>query len=248
MIKLDNGWHMPDNEVKMTRHIQEDTDMYNPNYERKIRDAILAAIPIKGVFVDVGANVGLWSMDMKKHFRKVVSYEPSERVHECLVKNLGEYDTVDIRRKALGDKAVTVQFHDGIKNCGDSKIAMWESDAFYYVDVVKLDDEGIKNISLIKIDVQGYELPAVLGMEKVIEEQQPWVAFEINNDVDVICKFLEDRGYDQIYMKSKRVLIYAPKTGPMAPASKFMGRYLGPGPYEKLSGKSGKVIPLQQGR
>src|SRR6056300_310163 len=141
MIQLDNGWYMPDNEVKMTRHIQEDTDMSNPNYERKIRQRIIDTIPLKHTFVDVGANVGIWSMDMKKHFNKVVSYEPSTRVHECLIKNLGNAANVEVRDSALGDKEVVVQFHDGIKNCGDSKIAMWESPDFYTVQVKRLDDE-----------------------------------------------------------------------------------------------------------
>ena len=248
MIQLDNGWYMPDNEVKMTRHIQEDTDMSNPNYERKIRQRIIDTIPLKQTFVDVGANVVVWSMDMKKHFQKIVSYEPSTRVHECLIKNLGDAANVEVRDSALGDKEVVVQFHDGIKNCGDSKIAMWESPDFYTVQVKRLDDENLKNISLIKIDVQGYELPAILGMEKVIEEQNPWVCFEINNDVDTAVNFFLERNYDQVYMKSKRVMIMAPKTGFMAPAKNHMGRYLGDGPYEKFSGKSGKVIPLQQGR
>jgi hypothetical protein len=85
-------------------------------------------------------------------------------------------------------------------------------------------------------------------MEKVIEEQNPWVCFEINNDVDTAVNFFLERNYDQVYMKSKRVMIMAPKTGFMAPAKNHMGRYLGDGPYEKFSGKSGKVIPLQQGR
>jgi hypothetical protein len=58
------------------------------------------------------------------------------------------------------------------------------------------------------------------------------LVFEVNQDIDTCCEFMESLNYETIYTKSKRVFLWAPKAGHNAPAdnSQF-GRYLGPGPY-----------------
>jgi hypothetical protein len=100
------------------------------------------------------------------------------------------------------------------------------------VDIVKLDDQKINDCSLIKIDVQGFELPVILGAKNIIEKFQPWIIFEINEDVDAICNFLESQKYEMILHKSKRVMIWAPLVGPMSPENKeAFGRRYGAGPY-----------------
>lgn len=233
MIKLTNGWHVPEGDTKMTRHIETDITPGQAEYEHKQRTTILKHIPEKNTFVDVGANVGVWSITLAKYFKHVVSYEPSVRNVECLKKNV--QGRTEIRNTALSDFNGESDFHDEIKNCGNSKL--WnenKSTQTYKVKVRKLDDENIENCSLIKMDVQGYEWQVIQGAQKLIETQQPWIAFEVSADVDVICKFLEDRNYDMIDNKSKRILIYAPKSGKNSPEQKAFGRRMGPGPYITL--------------
>jgi hypothetical protein len=92
---------------------------------------------------------------------------------------------------------------------------------------------------MIKIDTQGWELDALKGMTELIKSWRPWIMFEINEDVDLCCKFMEDLDYDVVYVKSKRNFIWAPKRGHNSPADKtILKRYLGPGPYaERFGGK-----------
>lgn len=230
MRKLSNGWHVPDQDLKMTEHVIEDVSMTNPAYEERHRRTILRHIPQRKTFVDVGANIGIWSMAMKSHFKNVISFEPSVLNRECLTLNLG--GGADIRPYAVGSESGIANFRDAKTNCGDSKIVLEERSNMYEVEVVRLDDQNITDCSLIKIDVQGYEWPVVLGAQNIIETQRPWIIFEINEEVDIICKFLEERNYEMIMNKSKRVMIWAPKESPMAPAdSNAWGRNLGPGPY-----------------
>jgi len=233
MRKLANGWHVPEGDTKMTRHIETDKSPSLAEYEQKQRKTILEHIPQKNTFVDVGANVGVWSITLQQHFKHVVSYEPSKRNVKCLENNV--QGKTEIRNTALSDFNGESQFHDEIKNCGNSKLwAESSQTGLYNVPVRKLDDENIENISLIKMDVQGYEWQVIQGAQNVIETQQPWIAFEVSADVDVICKFLEDRNYDMIDNKSKRILIYAPKSGINAPTQNAFGRRMGPGPYVLL--------------
>ena len=69
--------------------------------------------------------------------------------------------------------------------------------------MVRLDDENLKDVDLIKIDVQGWELEVLQGAEEIIKKQHPWVIFEVNQDIDTCCKFMEDLGYETIHTKSK---------------------------------------------
>jgi FkbM family methyltransferase len=234
MKKLLNGWHVPEFDQRMTEHIETDVSMQDPEYEKRHRTTILKHIPKKEVFVDVGANVGVWSLPMSYQFAKVYSYEPSSTNRPCLEKNVN--GRTIIKPYALGNENKKVSFYEEIKNCGNSKIWLDESAAgTYQVDMVKLDDQNIENCSLIKIDVQGFELGVIQGAENLIKTQNPWVIFELSVDVDFICKFFEGIGYEMIFNKSKRVFIWAPKEGPMAPKDpKAFGRQSGNGPYIKL--------------
>lgn len=233
MRQLNNGWYVPEGDTKMTRHLETDKSPTQPQYEIKQRNTIKKWHPERDVFLDVGANVGVWSIDMSTHFNRVISFEPSKRNKECLDLNI--VGKAEVREVALSNFEGTAQFHEEIKNCGNSKL--WQEEqlpGLYDVNVSTIDKQNLDNCNLIKIDVQGYEWQVIQGAEKTIEQFQPWIAFEVSADVDVICKFLEDRGYDMIDNKSKRLFIYAPLKGKNAPMKEAFGRRMGPGPYITL--------------
>ena len=73
MKKMSNGWALPDDDQRVTFLVENDTDMFNPAYEEKYRNIIIEHLPNKRTFVDVGANVGLWSLPMTKYFQKIIS-------------------------------------------------------------------------------------------------------------------------------------------------------------------------------
>jgi FkbM family methyltransferase len=236
MKKLINGWHVPNDEKRMTDHVIGDVSVEHPKYESRHRDVILSFIPKKETFIDVGANIGVWSIAMIPYFQKIISFEPSPLNRMCLEANTR--GRTEIRPFAVGNENGKVYFKDSKKNCGDSQITPENTKDSYSVDIVKLDDQQINACSLIKIDVQGFELPVVLGARQIIETFQPWIIFEINEDVDEICKFLESQNYEMLMHKSKRVMIWAPLTGIMSPTNKqVFGRRYGPGPYKNRFSK-----------
>lgn len=237
MKKLKNGWAVPDDDTRVSSLLEKDTDMLSPSYEDKYRQEIIKHLPNKRTFADVGANVGIWSLPMTQHFNKVVSYEPSKQNIECIKTNIPV--GIELREKAVADFKGEAKFHQAGKNCGDGKLCREGVTSDYTVPVVKLDDENLLEVDLIKIDTQGWELDALKGMHNVIATQKPWVIFEINEDVDLCCDLMENYGYETVYIKSKRNFLWAPKTGHNSPKdTSILKRYLGLGPYaERYGGK-----------
>jgi FkbM family methyltransferase len=232
MNKMSNGWHVPDDDKKITFVLSNDTDMLNPSYEGKYREQILKQIPSKKTFVDVGTNVGIWSLPMMHQFKTVVSYEPSKQNIECLKANIPT--GIDLREKAIANFTGFADFHQAGKNCGDGKLCREGVKSTYTVPVVKLDDEGLSNVDLIKIDVQGWEYEVLDGAIELISRDRPWVIFEVNEDIDKCCSLMESLGYETLMLKSKRLFLWAPKTGKNMPSDiNQFGRYLGPGPYKE---------------
>ena len=109
---LSNGWHVPDQDEKMFSHVKGDTSRFAPNYEKKQRLVIDQEHPNKKTFLDVGANIGVWSLAMNDKFNKVIAFEPSIKNLECLRKNWNG----EIREYAVGDVNSNVIFKDSAKN------------------------------------------------------------------------------------------------------------------------------------
>lgn len=235
MKKLKNGWLVPDDDTRVSGLLENDLSMNQPSYEDKYRSLIIEALPNKRTFVDVGANVGIWSLPMRSHFEKVISYEPSRQNIECLKSNIP--NGIELREKAVADFNGEAKFHQAGKNCGDGKLCREGVKSTYMVPVVKLDDENLQNVDMIKIDTQGWELDVLKGMSNLIVAQRPWIMIEINEDVDKCCVVMESLDYETVYVKSKRNFVWAPKRGHNSPVDKsILKRYLGPGPYAKRYG------------
>ena len=230
MRLMHNGWYVPDDDRKITRVLENDETKESPSYEGKFRDQILNHLPNKRTFVDVGANVGIWSYPMIGKFNHIIGYEPSTQNIECLRANVK--DSIEIRTKAVANFVGEADFHQAGKNCGDGKLCRPGVAATYKVPVVRLDDEQLEDVDLIKIDVQGWEYEVLQGAENILKNSRPWVAFEVNQDIDECCAFMENLDYETIHAKTKRLFVWAPKSGLNTPIDKSQfGRYLGPGPY-----------------
>ena len=169
MQVLSNGWHVPDEDEKMFNHVKGDKTKNSPNYEKRQRLVIEQEHPNKKTFLDVGANIGVWSLAMEKQFDNVIAFEPSTKNLECLRLN---WDG-EIREFAVGDVNSTVVFKDSAKNCGNGKVRLDLSTegSAYEVEMVTLDDQNITDCSLIKIDVQGFEWQVIQGAQNLIETQ-----------------------------------------------------------------------------
>lgn len=155
------------------------------------------------VILDAGANIGFHTVQFARLGKKVYAYEPQPLIFNILSANLlmnGATDIVEQYRLGLGDTHCKIKMQplnmfdqkNGCHNFGGRGLTP-DDDGEEEVEVVIFD----KDVDVIKIDIQGSEIYALKGMEKMIDRCSPWFMienYENENDQKVL-DFLIQKEY-----------------------------------------------------
>lgn len=156
-------------------------DMVVDRYERATTDLFKQLLRPGMVFVDVGANIGYFSLLAAKLVGtegKVYAFEPEPGNHGLLRKNieLNSYSNIQAIRKAVSNKSETTQLFLSALDSGSHSLyseAARGVNESVQVTTTTLDSflaaEAWPGIDLVKIDVEGAELGVLEGMESLIE-------------------------------------------------------------------------------
>jgi FkbM family methyltransferase len=160
--------------------------------------------------IDGGANIGFHSIQFAKlaNEGKVYSFEPQPLIFNVLSTNSlinGASDIIRQYRLGLSDnigqsKMTPLKEQEFSENCinyggrglTDSDLGEEE------VELTTIDNLRLSKLNLIKLDVQGFELKAIMGGENTIKSNYPLMFIEnyINQEADQqVIKLLEEWGY-----------------------------------------------------
>jgi FkbM family methyltransferase len=133
--------------------------------------------------VDIGARKGHWFKKIAYYFPDSPAhlFEPTPNIYEWLDSKHRKNDRVNIHGVALSDVSATLDFHIDLELGGWSGLTQQREGGKYRtikVPVKTLDNYKLKNVGLIKIDVEGNELKTIRGAEKTIKNSKPFVYFE----------------------------------------------------------------------
>ena len=150
------------------------------------------------VFIDLGANQGefsIYAAHLVGKTGQVFSFEPDPRMRLRLNENvsLNQFSQVTIEPYAVSDKPGALDlytpvkaYEDGTQNAGLPSLYAREgvNAAFASVEVTTLDTwketRGICHVDVIKLDIEGAELPALRGGENLICRCRPALLIELN--------------------------------------------------------------------
>jgi FkbM family methyltransferase len=164
-----------------------------PVYQEPVRKKSFEFVANKGVALDIGANVGLWTSDISKEFRKVIAYEPVADFRKCLQRNVS-LENVNIEACALGNENTFIDMIITEENTGHSHVNP-ESKGSGKIPMYRLDDLELREVDYIKIDCEGYEYNILLGAEQTIKKFKPVIVIEQKFHKDVGIKD-EGQAYD----------------------------------------------------
>lgn len=144
------------------------------------RDTVRAALRLArpgGTAIDGGAHVGSWVPRLASAFPRVVCFEPCPENFALLAANTRGLRGVELRQAALGAAACSARLQrvpEPGANSGQWAIA----DAGVEVAVETVDGLGLADLALLKLDLEGYELPALQGAAETLRRCRPVVVIE----------------------------------------------------------------------
>ena len=153
MKQVYNYW-LPDSDEHFEKMITKRISQGGPaQYQDDVRDEAYKYVNDFSIAVDVGANVGFWSVPLSDKFEKVISFEPIAQVYECLVENTKNLSNIKLNNFALGSENKNVNMVFDSSNTGNSYIDGNPGN----IKVKKLDDSFMPKFGLIKIDCERHE-------------------------------------------------------------------------------------------
>ncbi len=153
--------------------VQKDFADKNGNYDILLKH--VANRKLRRI-IDIGAWWGPWSLFWQPHAEKLELFEPNKRILPMLENNISTYDNCTLHKTALGESKGTVSMgyetHSGTNHVTDSK-----GDT----EIRTLDSYNFHSVDVIKIDVEGYEMPVLKGAEHTIMANSPIIQIEGNS-------------------------------------------------------------------
>lgn len=143
------------------------------------------------VFIDAGANIGLFSVwaARRVYTGKVISFEPVPVIADWLYQNvqLNSLTNVIVERYGLSDHEGMLPIYE-IDSSNEGLSTLYPSDIrtkrVTEVPVRRLDQlfptYNLERLDFIKVDIEGGELPALRGAEMLLRKFRPVVMAEIN--------------------------------------------------------------------
>lgn len=154
--------------------------------------------------LDVGANIGLTSLEFARVAQRVLAFEPNPPTAERLERNLAAnaIDNVTILRSAVGATPGTVTFHESAQaTLSSASVVPPELVRSFKVPQTTLDAEwiaaGRPEVSALKIDVEGGELAVLQGASELLAGCHPAILLEAwgAEQLDPIERLLGTAGY-----------------------------------------------------
>jgi len=155
---------------------------------------IIATLPDDCVVIDGGTNIGFFTVPVAQRIKprggRVIGFEPQRQLFNALSGSLAlnGLDNVFLHNYGLGkepgvaqlpavDYSVAQDF--GTVSLSDETTVDedgWMNDRV--VDIISIDDMALPRLDFIKLDVEGFEIPALTGGLGSIAKYRPYIWVE----------------------------------------------------------------------
>jgi FkbM family methyltransferase len=156
-------------------------------YADRAERELLRRILFKGaVVVDVGANIGIYSRFLSRYVGPkgvVHSFEPSPDNFRRLSAATRNLSNVRLTQAVIGERSGECKLYVSDKlNVDHRAYETDDSRRVIPIEMIALDDyfKTGQRVDLIKMDIQGYELHALRGAQRVLQE---------NSDINLLLEF-----------------------------------------------------------
>jgi FkbM family methyltransferase len=169
----------------------------------RIEQSILQFVEDWSVCVQAGGHKGLYPKKLAKLFDTVYTFEPYYENYTDLIKNCTEENIIP-QYAALGAyEKRTSMLRTQQDNSGNILIADGDD-----VDMITIDSLSLNRCGLIQLDIEKYEMFALMGAMRTIETFKPVIIIEGPETTNNTCNHILDQlgyravdraGYDTVF-------------------------------------------------
>lgn len=166
-------------------------------FDQSIVDALLNHAKPGDVLLDIGANIGYVAASFLAKIKdgSAICVEPQPGIVDLLRENLSQFGHHEVKQVAMSNQDGTARFHINTVNRGNSGIANDGEIEVPMLEASKLLAD-MKKLDLIKIDVEGHELPIFRSIERDLKRLRPRaILFEDQTGSAEIRHILKRGGY-----------------------------------------------------
>jgi FkbM family methyltransferase len=178
-----------------------DFAIVEPYYEKEIQNIFLQHKRFN-VFVDVGAHIGKYSIMMASLNKKgkVIAIEPDTRNFKALNYNIKINGLKNVKALpfAVGFMEGLIKlFYDRWLTTTPSASSDFQTKTYVSVKCKKLDNllATVKQIDLIKVDVEGFELEVFKGAENILKRTKTIIFESFESNINKVKAFLEKNNF-----------------------------------------------------
>lgn len=164
------------------------------------RDGIIEKTMKNSVVLDIGANIGNHTLYFLNECNAqfVYCFEPADDTFQILTNNIiinHLEDRVQLMHVGVGSVSGNARIKQQRQH--DTGYTQLEKSETGDITIVAIDDLDIrKNIGFIKIDVEGFELEVIKGLENTLKKDKPLIMIEVwNQNSEEIMSILNGIGY-----------------------------------------------------
>lgn len=147
-------------------------------------------------------------------------FEPQNKIYKLLEKSFFNDKDIKVYNVGLGSKVTEKQLYLSPTNLGESASVLKPSGHLDYhpeiefknteiIKIIPYDNFDLKSVNFLNIDVQGYELEALIGSQHSLKKYVDYIQVEINRKAmyeDSVLKneldnYLHELGFIRVYTK-----------------------------------------------
>lgn len=187
--EMRDGWLWPAADGVAFDHIR----MYLP-----LLKTVARRCKRRQIAVQAGGNAGIYPAVLAEMFETVITFEPDAENFACLQYNCKDRSNVTAHKAAVGNsrEPVRVQEIQGMRfgelcvNTGAYRVVPGGD-----IPQMTIDDLNLPTLDFLQLDVEGFELNALIGGLDTIQKYSPVIMVETFGHGDDPTVFLEDLGY-----------------------------------------------------
>lgn len=199
-----------DERIEWVWPVQDEGAWLGPSQEfMAIYQAMRPKIRRHGVIVQAGGCCGMYPKLFSRYFERVITFEPAPLNWHCLTQNCTE-PHITAYNAAVGefDQDILLAIAD-YSNVGTNTVAQDAHSGTIEVPQMRVDSLNLEACDAIQLDIEGYEISALLGAIDTITKFKPVISLETRNQNDAAHHFLYSIGY-QVHSQTTNDTQFSP--------------------------------------